>query len=136
MMKIYIDTEFDGFNGPLISMGLACADGREFYTVLDTPVTSDWVKENVVPILNREPETRETAQSRFAKFLSAYEEVEVIADWPEDLAHFCQFLITGPGTRLDTPELKMKIVREDFPSKLPHNALEDAKGIKAGMESK
>jgi len=33
-MRIYIDTEFNEFQGALISMALVAADGEEFYEVL------------------------------------------------------------------------------------------------------
>jgi hypothetical protein len=56
--------------------------------------------------------------------------MKIIADWPEDIKHFCDALITGPGLRLDTPPLTMEIRRDiDAVSAVPHNALEDARGI-------
>ena len=33
-MNIYIDCEFNGFGGKLISMALCADDGREFYEVV------------------------------------------------------------------------------------------------------
>jgi hypothetical protein len=55
----------------------------------------------------------------------------LVADWPEDIQHFCELLITGPGLRLDTPPLTIEIRRDlDAVSALPHNALEDARAIK------
>lgn len=57
--------------------------------------------------------------------------VQQIADWPEDVAHFCNFLITGPGTRIDTPPLTFEVRRDlDAVSKIPHNALEDARAMR------
>jgi hypothetical protein len=55
-MKYYIDTEFieDGFTIELISIGIVCEDGRDFYaenTDCDLNRASDWVKENVIPQL-------------------------------------------------------------------------------------
>ena len=37
-MRYFLDCEFDGFGGPLISLALVPEDGsEEFYAVLDTP---------------------------------------------------------------------------------------------------
>jgi hypothetical protein len=56
--------------------------------------------------------------------------VHLVADWPEDIQHFCEALITAPGLRIDTPPLTMEIRRDlDAVSALPHNALEDARAI-------
>lgn len=57
-MKYFLDTEFieSGPNEPvyLISIGIVCEDGREFYAELngvDLSKANDWVKENVIPHL-------------------------------------------------------------------------------------
>ena len=63
-------------------------------------------------------------------WLAQFDAVHIVADWPEDIAHFCKALITGPGYRLDTPPLTMEVLRIDAGSELPHNALADARGIR------
>ena len=55
-MKYFLDTEFieDGKTIDLISIGIVCEDGREFYaenSECDLSKASDWVKENVLPHL-------------------------------------------------------------------------------------
>lgn len=55
-MKYFYDTEFieDGRTIELISIGIVCEDGREFYAQnleCDFSRASDWVKENVFPSL-------------------------------------------------------------------------------------
>lgn len=129
-MRIWIDTEFNEFRGALISMALVAEDGQEWYGVLHCPNPGPWVAQNVMPILGKEPEEKFTLQIEAAEFLKQFDSVHLIADWPEDIAHFCNFLITGPGFRLDTPPLTMEIRRDlDAVSALPHNALDDARGI-------
>jgi hypothetical protein len=44
-------------------------------------------------------------------------------------------LITGPGTRLDTPPLTMEVLRVDTVSTNPHNALADATALRDWYES-
>ncbi len=136
-MRIWIDCEFNEFQGDLISMALVCEDGREWYEVLPCENPGPWVAKHVIPILGEKPIGKPRFQNYLQQFLMAYDSVHIIADWPEDIAHFCQALITGPGTRLNTPPLTMEVVRIDAPSEVPHNALFDARGIrKAMMEAK
>ena len=57
-MIIFFDTEFTSLHvkSKLISIGLISEDGREFYAEMtDTYLIShcsDWVKENVLPLLD------------------------------------------------------------------------------------
>jgi hypothetical protein len=129
-MNIYIDCEYNGFGGNLISMALVSVDGQEFYEVLKCAKPVEWVAVNVMPILNKEPVSTSLFQHKLQNFLMQYNNVHIIADWPEDISHFCSALLTGPGTRLNTPLLTMEVRRDlHGDSRLPHNALEDARGI-------
>lgn len=128
-MNLYLDCEFNEFKGELISMALVADDGQEFYEVLECRNPGPWVKQHVMPILNKPPVPLHIFQSILQTFLMKFETIEVIADWPEDIKHFCDALITGPGLRLNTPPLQMTIYRVDTASQLPHNALADARGI-------
>lgn len=135
-----IDCEYNGMGGQLLSMALVGIEGlqddtnEEFYAERSLPLNepiAGWVKDNVLPyMVQDEP----LSEKRFAKtletFLSKYGAVHIVADWPEDIAHFCNVLITGPGERIDTPPLTMEVRRDlDAPSEMPHNALMDARGI-------
>lgn len=131
-MKFWIDCEFNDFKGELISMAVVDEDGVFFYEVLPCPNPAPWVAQNVMPILEKEPIRLDQFQRRLQAFLSHYANVHLIADWPEDIKHFCDALITGPGTRIGTPPLTMEIRRDlDAVSHLPHNALADAFAIRA-----
>jgi hypothetical protein len=132
-VRVWIDTEFNEFQGELISMALVAEDGSEFYEVLDCKSPGSWVKVNVLPILGKAPILMSQLQMRLSLFLSVFDSVHLIADWPEDIAHFCQSLIVGPGARINTPHLTMEIRRDlDAASELPHNALADARALCAG----
>jgi hypothetical protein len=134
-MNIFIDCEFNGFGGDLISMALVAEDGQEFYEVLNLEKDRGyerWVFEHVVPYLNKEPTNKQALQAKLWKFLNQYKEVNLIADWPDDIKYFCMSLIVSPGVCINTPpKLTMEINRElsSKLSKIPHNALEDAKAI-------
>ena len=130
-MRLWIDTEFNEFRGALISLALVDEAGREFYTVLGCDNPGPWVKENVMPILGQQAEPLLRAQRGLFDFLRFYDTIHIVADWPEDIAHFCNFLITGPGFRVDTPPLTLEIRRDlDAVSAIPHNALEDARAMR------
>ena len=130
-MNIYIDTEFNDFGGELISLGMVDETGRDFYAVLNCQDPTPWVAANVIPVLGQHHASLRMLQKRLHAWLSVYQRVHIVADWPEDIAHFCRALITGPGMRLDTPPLTMEIRRDldSGASAVPHNALEDARAI-------
>jgi hypothetical protein len=136
MTKIFIDCEFNEFGGDLISMALVAESGQEFYEVLNLENDEkygSWVFANVVPWLDKEPIDKQLFQQRLWQFINQWEEVHIIADWPDDIKYFCTSLITGPGMAINTPlKLTMQIDREltTDTSKIPHNALEDARAIK------
>lgn len=131
MTTVYIDCEFNEFHGALISMALVSECGKEFYQVLHCADPGPWVREHVMPVLNAEPVPRPIFERRLGQYLMQFDAVHVVVDWPEDIAHFCQALIVGPGFRLDTPPLTMEVRRDlDAVSAIPHNALADARAIR------
>lgn len=135
-MNIWIDTEFNEFGGDLISMALVADDGQEFYEVLyleNDEKYGSWVYFNVVPYLNKDPIDKQVFQAKLWQFINQWDEVHIIADWPDDIKYFCMSLITAPGMCIGTPlNLTMQIDRElnTESSAIPHNALEDARAIK------
>jgi hypothetical protein len=127
-MRIWIDTEFNEFRGDLISLALVAEDGREFYAAVRCENPGPWVAEHVMPIVGIKWASMELLQKQMQAYLMAYDSVHIVADWPEDIEHFCRALITGPGLRLNTPPLTMEVRRDlDAVSDLPHNALADAR---------
>lgn len=128
-MDIYIDCEWNGFGGELISMALVSKSGEEWYEELGCNNPEPWVAKNVMPHLFKKAILKHEMQFSLRQYLKQFASVNIVADWPEDIERFCALLITGPGERIDTPPLTMSIFRIDAPSALPHNALEDARGI-------
>ena len=134
-MKLWIDCEFNDFGGELISMAVV-SDGPEWYQSLGCAAPTPWVAANVMPVIDAPTISRPEFILSLGKFLWQFEKLDIIADWPEDIAHFCQSLITGPGGRIDTPPLRMEIRRDlDGVSAVPHNALHDARAIRAAWYS-
>jgi hypothetical protein len=132
-VKLFIDTEFDSYRGALISMAIVAEDGSEFYEVLPHGLCDPWVEEHVIPVLNKRSVGLQSFQHALWKFLAQFPEgVEVVADYPSDIQHFCYVLENGPGQRLLTPPLTMTIDPKlnTRGSKIPHNALEDARALR------
>jgi len=129
-VNIYIDCEWNDWGGELISMALCSEDGQEFYEVIECKHPTEWVALNVIPVLNKEPINKILLKAKLKTYLNQFETINIVADWPEDIERFCNMLIVGPGCRMDTPALTMQIIRVDADSDIPHNALEDARGLK------
>lgn len=133
-MRLFIDCEFNSMNGGLISMALVSEDGtREFYEVIDiTSPLDPWVLENVMPILEKEPISYAEFQTRLKKFLEQFPAVTLMADYPDDLKHFCQSVILGAGQWMMIQPLRMEIddALSAKLSKVKHNALHDARAIR------
>ena len=131
-MNLFLDCEFNGFGGELISMALVDEDGNHFYEVLPCLEPINWVKENVLPMLDKQPVQPDVFKKRLRHFLGLYPEVDVIADWPEDLALFSRALVVGFGSCMVTPPLTMQLwMDRTIPvnSERPHNALSDAQAL-------
>ena len=132
-MKLWLDTEFNGWEGELVSMGITSQDGKEYYEVLECSNPVAWVKENVVPLLLKDSISRGLFTKKLEQYLSQWDRVEVIADWPRDLELFYSALLVGNGWMISVPkQFSTKLVRGlDTQSLLPHNAIEDARALKA-----
>lgn len=130
-MLLFLDCEFNGFGGDLISMALVDFHGQSFYQVLECPKPVAWVEHNVIPHLNQPAVSLKIFQHHLAQFLNQYHELDIIADWPEDFVHFNRALITGAGLCITTPPLTMHLWRPTslVASAQPHNALSDAHAL-------
>lgn len=138
-MKIYIDCEFNEFKGELISMALVAEDGYEFYEVLECKNPGPWVKQNVMPILNKDPVPDYIFKMKLFGYLNWFDSIHLIADWPEDIKHFCEAVIVSPGEMMNIPSFSCEVRRDlnTNNSKLLHNALADARALlEADLESK
>lgn len=134
-MKLFLDCEFNGFGGELISLALVDEQHQSFYEVLECPNPVPWVKDHVIPRLNQPPIQFKKFQSRLQIFLFQYDQIEIIADWPEDFALFIRSLVLSAGKCIRTPPLSMQLWMQDpiethVPSQNPHNALADAQALK------
>ncbi len=142
-MRYFLDTEYNGWGGALLSLALVPDDGEELYVTLDwEDHLEEWVERHVVPYLDMVPDalvsprlSRADAARSVAHYLAGDNGPVIIADWPEDIALFNSLLLTGPGTMVEVPPLTFQFVAlSGFStaanSKVPHNALHDARALR------
>lgn len=133
-MKFVIDTEFNDFGGELISLAVVSSSGLEWYETLGCESPTAWVAANVIPVIgDKKPLKAAEFSLSLAEFLRGFSEVCIIADWPEDVAHFCRALITGPGARVGPESISFEVRNAHYVSRIPHNALEDARALKIAL---
>ena len=118
-------------------------DGDELYLTFkaDEPLVP-WVERHVVPYLDTVPERlscprldRNDGAGALERYLRHDEEPLIVADWPEDIAQFCNLLVTGPGDMVELRRLSFLLTPlNNFStaanSKVPHNALHDARALR------
>jgi hypothetical protein len=142
-MRYFLDTEYNGWGGALLSLALVPDDGEELYVTLDWEGPLEpWVERHVLPYLDKVAESqvsrrmnRIDAARTVAHYLAGDSEPLIIADWPEDLALFNSLLLTGPGTMVEMPPLKFQFLplsgfSTAANSAVPHNALHDARALR------
>lgn len=153
-MRYFLDTEYNGWRGELLSLALVPDNcGEEFYVIIDAKAELEpWVQKNVVPYLKMVP-THLLAPAlpleEAARELSAWltheldalwdrasgVDIEIVADWPEDISQICNMLTIGPGLCVDVPPIAFRLLRipgfsTAANSKVPHNALHDARALR------
>ena len=143
-MRYFLDTEFNGFGGELISLALVPEHGdQEFYARLALPENlHPWVDRHVVPYLNAVPPsaqhetmTRLEAAEALTHYLAGDTDPVIVADWPDDIAYFCSLLVIGPGDIVPIGSIGFQFLSSPgfstaVNSKVPHNALHDARALR------
>jgi hypothetical protein len=142
-LRYFLDTEYNGWGGALISLALVPDHGEELYLVVDCGVPIEaWVERHVMPYLDAVPEalksprmSRADAAGYVAHYLSHDPDPLIVADWPEDIALLSALLVTGPAMKADVPSLTFRY--QALPgfstaahSAVPHNALHDARALR------
>jgi len=143
-MRYYIDCEFDGHNGPLLSMAIVREDGDSLYIETTEPARDPWVVEHVMPLMGKhEADTAIQIPSTFvgrklAAFIGTDPYAMIVADSPVDIARFCTAISTAPGGGYNPcilPKLSFEVHDVDcYPTTVPgavqHNAWWDAKALR------
>lgn len=135
-MRLYVDTEFNGFGGELISMAVVSDEGHEWYEVLPLPeVVDPWVEANVVPCLGKAPVDSLAFRMCLHSWLKQFESPTVIADWYTDLVHFFSVFAGRDHSECFMYPCKAQLMDiSEYESAVPHNALSDARAIRAAVK--
>lgn len=143
--RFFIDTEF--IERPctidLISIGIFCEDGREFYAIngeCDLSKASDWVKENVIPHLEfcpqmmRPDKIREEIQEFIGDCTPEFWGYYADYDWVVFCWLFGSMVDLPTGWPMYCRDLKQELdnlgnptIPEEIKPQNEHNALADAK---------
>ena len=149
-MRYFLDTEFNGFGGDLLSLALVPEDGdQDYYVVIPFEgAWHPWVEKHVVPYLESVPPMllnrldRVAAAHDVAAYLANDPDPVIVADWPEDIALFCRLLLVGETEIVDIRHMRFEFHRTPGfstarNSRVPHNALHDARALRdhlAGLD--
>lgn len=142
-MRYYIDCEFDGHNGPLLSIAMVGEDGFSLYLTTTETATDPWVIENVVPHLGKHSAHAyaQVASDRVGRMvldlLARETHPVIVADSPVDIARFCRAISTSPDgdwQSAEFPRMTFEVHNVNcYPSILPsavqHNAYWDAMSL-------
>lgn len=149
MTELYLDCEWNGKRRSFISLALYNPKGESFYEVdnfwmqLNNVKSFDnssycmlepWVLENVIPKLLQTAIPKEIVKARLGLYLNLFEDdVTIYADWPLDFNYMCELLIDDskdmPRKLVEKLTMKLITTSDTHISKIPHNALEDAKAL-------
>lgn len=139
-MRYFLDAEFNGFGGELISLALVPegAGVPPFYEAIECPDPTPWVAEHVLPVLETKVISRAELADRFADYLIDDADPLLVADWPEDIAHAARLLIVGPGRMKPIRSIRFELVDPGIigtggTNQAPHNAYHDAMALRAAV---
>ena len=145
-MRYYIDCEFDGHNGDILSVAIVREKSNPYsiYIRVSNNPINPWVIENVVPVLDshqadvttivREQHVGAIIQT----FLAGDDHPIIIADSPVDIGRFCRAISTGPDRQwvsTSQPRMTFEVHNVDcYPTTLEgavqHNAWWDAMALR------
>jgi hypothetical protein len=145
-MRYFIDCEFDGHNGPLLSIAVVPEEGDSIHieTLATDSARDPWVIENVVSRMDQhEAETMAIVTTNevgreLRNFLRDDIAPVIVADSPVDIGRFCAAIMTSEQGGYEPNEwsrLSFEVHDVDcYPTMLPgavqHNAWWDAMALR------
>jgi hypothetical protein len=149
-MRYYLDTEFDGHAGPLLSLALVAEDGLGFHaSIVSVRATDPWVQAHVEPLMDRhdadvtailkQPNQMGGAIRSFIELSSKVgdDRHTIIADSPVDIGRFCAAVSTAEDGGWASFDGDIRFEVHDvacYPTALPgavqHNAWWDAMALR------
>ena len=147
--RVYIDCEFDGHNGPLLSVALVRESGDSIHIRADVEPMDLWVRQNVLPLMDSHKAARSEKVYAYEvggvirSFLGEGSPV-IVCDSPQDARYFSQALTTAPdGGYAPFPfdGLTIEVLGVDaYPTTLEgavqHNAWWDAMALREALRAR
>lgn len=149
-MRYYLDCEFDGHDGPLLSLALV-TDGSSIHIQTDATPVDPWVVENVMPIMDQHKAPAALVGiplngvgPAIRAFIASDQEPTIVADSPVDIGRFCRAISTGLSggwASTEYPQMRFEVHNVDcYPTDLAgavqHNAWWDAMALRHKLEPK
>lgn len=142
--RFYIDCEFDGHGGPLLSFGIVAEDGEGIHIRTEESASDPWVAANVMPLMRDHQATWSAyvplneVGSVIRDFLTPVSRPIIVADSPVDIGRFCAAISTGDDggwASTDYPQMTFEVHNVDcYPTDLEgavqHNAWWDAMALR------
>lgn len=137
---LFLDCEFNGYQGELISLAMYDPSGRapSLFCELDlntlTKPIEEFVKLHVIPNMDNTMAcycvNRDDLNKAVCDYLLLVPGYTIIADWAEDFIHLLA-CTAGPNGLKRLPYLKLQLVTtpDVYVSHKPHNALADAMAL-------
>lgn len=144
-MKYFVDCEFDGHNGPLLSLAIVAQDGLSCHWRTGVRAMDIWVIQNVEPLMDSHKASFNVLLSgpnslggELRDFLAGDDAPVIIADSPVDIERFCRAYMTdrnGDYFPNDRPKMRFEVHDVDaYPTTLEgavqHNAWWDAMALR------
>lgn len=137
-MRIFVDCEFNGFGGDLVSMALVPEDENihPWYEVVNLPegqryVWDRWVWDNVIPVVGKKAISPDRFRASFLQYIQTFNDPIICADWYTDLVHFFNMFAGEDHSQSIGFACRAELVLIDnYQSETPHNALSDALAIR------
>ncbi len=143
-MRYYLDCEFDGHNGPLLSIALVSELDWSIHIRTTARADDPWVMANVEPFMDRHRAALDVSNvrinavgSELRQFLRNDQQPVIVADSVVDIARFCRAISTDDEGGWASVDGNLTFEVHDvqpYPTTLPgavqHNAWWDAMALR------
>lgn len=146
-MRYYLDCEFDGHNGPLLSLALVRDNSSGIYIATTAEAKDPWVVANVVPLIDRHScrMAVRCAPNEVGAVIRTFIDCDaptIVADSPVDIGRFCRAISTGRDgewASAEYPRMTFEVHNVDcYPTDLAnavqHNAWWDAMALRSALK--
>lgn len=149
-MKYYLNCKYNGPKGLLLTIAIVREDNTAIYLGVHnadaTQVAVDpWITEHVIPVMNKSPiNLRWVAPWQLAQDIAAFFRHDpaphIIANWPDDVAYFCNAIkedaghVAGFHNGFTVEMRQVEAYPTEVATAVKHNSVWDAIALKHKVE--